>query len=98
MSKNNFKLVYYFDKHDAVPFEYFVNTLECVNLLIDNQLVSKDFVETLSNTGYLSDLLVDFEDYLHEYFYEDAQEQYNDEKEEDKDPYRFRGVSPKDFY
>ena len=41
--------------------------------------------------------LEDNEDYLLDYYEQEAREEFNDAEEERKNPYGYRGVSPKDF-
>ena len=40
----------------------------------------------------------DFKDELHDYFYSKASEAFDDAEAERKDPYGYRGLSPRDFY
>ena len=40
----------------------------------------------------------DFKDELHDYFYSKASEQFDECEAERKDPYGYRGLSPRDFY
>jgi len=39
-----------------------------------------------------------FKDDIKDYFYRDASEQFDDVEAERKDPYGYRGLSPRDFY
>jgi hypothetical protein len=67
---------------------YYVDEDMAYQYLVDNNYFEDDEEMELS----------DFEDELKDHYYEDAYNEYKDFKEEQKDPLKYRGMSPKDFY
>jgi len=98
MAKYDYTLTYYFDDNGE-PWDYYITRSECLDALVELELVTQEQIDKLEDDlDLIDDLLDDYDDDLKDYFLDEAKDQYDDEESERKDPYGYRGISPKDFY
>ena len=67
-----------------------------LKVLLDDGVITREVFEEASYND-ADVVLEDNEEYLIDYYEEEAREEYHDREQERKNPYGYRGVSPKDF-
>ncbi len=99
MRRHDYILTYNLgDPYDPTTFDFYISRGECLDALVDMDLISQEQIDKLDgDIDLIDEILDEYDDDLKEYFREIAESEYDDAKEEEKDPYGFRGHSPKDF-
>jgi hypothetical protein len=88
-------LTYSFGKNKE-DFEYRVDDEAVYGFLLNNNYITKEKAEELDYD--LHSYFEDYEGEIKEFYFQEALELWNDKKEQEKNPYGYRGISPKDFY
>ena len=84
-----------FGKDHDEEFNYEVDDLEVREFLISELHATKEQFEEANDD---KEIFEEFREEIEDWFLADAIESYRETKEEENDPYGYRGVSPKDFY
>ena len=82
--------------NQEVPYDFYISNMLALKVLLDDGVITREVFEEASYNDADS-VLEDNQEYLLDYYYQDALEEYNDREQERKNPYGYRGVSPKDF-
>jgi hypothetical protein len=78
------------------PYDFYISNMLALKVLLDDGVITREVFEEASYND-ADVVLEDNEEYLLDYYEEEAREEYNDFEQERKNPYAYRGVSPKDF-
>ena len=81
---------------DGEEFYYEVDFDRVDKFLIKSKLITKEDIEKLDYE--LDEYYELYEEDIKDYFMDEARELWYEMKEEEKDPYAYRGISRKDFY
>jgi len=79
-----------------IPYDFYISTMLALKVLLDDGLITREVFDEASYND-ADAVLEDNEEYLLDYYEQEAREEFNDAEEERKNPYGYRGVSPKDF-
>jgi len=89
-------LHYIFGPNREHFFDFYVSNMLALKVLLDDGVITREvFQEASYNDADV--VLEEHEEYLLDYYRQDAREEFNEREQERKNPYGFRGVSPKDF-
>lgn len=81
---------------DDEEFDYEVDFDRVDKFLIKSKFITKDEIEKLDYE--LDEYYELYEEDIKDYFMDEAYELWNEMKQEERDPYGYRGISRKDFY
>jgi hypothetical protein len=82
--------------NQEVSYDFYISNMLALKVLLDDGVITREVFEEASYND-ADAVLNDNEEYLLDYYEEEAREEYNDREQERKNPYSYRGVSPKDF-
>jgi hypothetical protein len=77
-------------------YDFYISNILALKVLLDDGVITRDVFEEASYND-ADVVLEDNEEYLLDYYRQEAREEFNELEEERKNPYSYRGVSPKDF-
>ena len=89
-------LQYKFGSNQEVAYDFYISDMLALKVLLDDGVINREVFEEASYND-ADAVLEDNQQYLLDYYEEEAREEYNDREQERKNPYTYRGVSPKDF-
>ena len=79
-----------------IPYDFYISNMLALKALLNEGVITREVFEEASYND-ADVVLEDNEDFLLDYYRQEAWEEYIDAEEERKNPYGYRGVSPKDF-